>query len=167
VLRAEGHGIDVVSVGSTPGWDSAPTVAGVTEARPGTYVFFDANQFRLRSTELDRCALTVRSSVVSAPRPGEVIIDAGIKAMSSDRSNRGDTLGIVLTPDGAPVPDVEFSRGYEEHGVLEGVGTGDWSVGDALRILPNHACGVVNMWSRVVVAEDGVVLDSWTPQARH
>lgn len=167
LLRAAGHTIDSVSVGSTPGWDSAPFVDGVTEARPGTYVFFDANQWRLGSADLGRCALHLHATVVSAPRSGEVVIDAGIKALSSDRSNRGDVAGTVLDADDAPVADATFSRAYEEHGVLEGRGTLRWKVGDRVRVLPNHACGVVNMWSRVVVVDGDRVVDIWTPVARH
>ncbi|HET7724501.1 MAG TPA: alanine racemase, partial [Propionibacteriaceae bacterium] len=76
-LRADGHEIDVVSVGSTPGLAAGPYVAGVTEARPGTYVFEDGNQVRLGSCGLDACALTVLARVVSTQRAGTVIIDAG------------------------------------------------------------------------------------------
>lgn len=165
-LRAAGVRVDTVSVGSTPGWDSAPFVPGVTEARPGTYVFFDANQWRLGSAEPAQCALHLHTTVVSAVRGGEVVVDAGIKALSSDRSNRGDTLGVVVDEAGEPLPGVAFARGYEEHGLVEGAVAG-WSVGDRLRVLPNHACGIVNMWSRVIVADDGDVVEQWTPVARH
>lgn len=165
-LRAAGIPVDAVSVGSTPGWDSAPFVSGVTEARPGTYVFFDANQWRLGSAEPAQCALHLHTTVVSAVRAGEVVVDAGIKALSSDRSNRGDTLGIVVDDAGAPVEGVAFARGYEEHGVVES-GAESWPVGERLRVMPNHACGIVNMWSRVIVADDGDVVGYWTPVARH
>ena len=40
-------------------------------------------------------------------------------------------------------------------------------VGERLRILPNHACGVVNMWSRIAIVDDTDVVDMWTPVARH
>lgn len=166
-LRAVGIAVGSVSVGSTPGWDSAPFVPGVTEARPGTYVFFDANQWRLGSTTPDRCALHLHTTVVSTVRSGEVVVDAGIKALSSDRSNRGDTLGIVVGADGEPLRDVAFPLAYEEHGLLDGAATAGMSVGDRLRILPNHACGSINMWSRVHIVENDDVLDSWTPVARH
>lgn len=166
-LREDGHAIRVVSVGSTPGWDSAPFVPGVTEARPGTYVFYDANQWRLGSADLSQCALTVLSTVVGAPRFGDVVIDAGIKTMSSDRSNRDASLGQVLTGDAASIADAQFVRAYEEHGIVEGPAVADLNVGDAVRILPNHACGVVNMHSRVAVVEGGVAVDEWATMARH
>src|SRR5699024_5118066 len=43
-LRADGLQVPSVSVGSTAGARSAPRVPGVTEARPGTYVYGDENQ---------------------------------------------------------------------------------------------------------------------------
>lgn len=166
-LRQAGHQIEVVSVGSTPGWDSAPLVDGVTEARPGTYVFFDANQFRLGSTSLENCALTVRTTVVSTQHDSSIVVDAGIKAMSSDPSNYGSTLGIPISESGEVIESLEFVRGYEEHGVLEGMASKRFAVGDAIHILPNHACGVVNMWSRIYVIENGKIVGVWTPVGRH
>lgn len=166
-IRAAGIRVDIVSVGSTPGWDSAPAVPGVTEARPGTYVFGDANQLRLESVTLDQCALTVLASVVSTQREGAVIVDAGIKAMSSDRSNRGSTFGLALTADRGLDDDVEFSIAYEEHGTLAGDGVSGLRVGDTISILPNHACGVVNMWGTVHVLDDDGVTQTWHTVARH
>jgi D-serine deaminase-like pyridoxal phosphate-dependent protein len=166
-LLQAGHQIDVVSVGSTPGWDSAPLVDGVTEARPGTYVFFDANQIRLESTTLENCALTVRTTVVSTHQSGSVVIDAGIKAMSSDPSNKGLTWGIPLRVSGEIIELLEFTKAYEEHGILEGVGAKTLRVGDVINILPNHACGVVNMWSNIYVVNDGIVVETWSPVGRY
>lgn len=164
-LREAGIPIAIVSVGSTPGWDSAPLVDGVTEARPGTYVFSDANQLRLESTTLENTAITVLASVVSTQRPGAVIIDAGIKAMSSDGSNRGRTFGLALAADGQLDTGLEFAVAYEEHGRLDGAHT--FRVGDTVRILPNHACGVVNMWSFVKVIDSSGAVETWSPVARH
>lgn len=164
-IRAAGIPLSVVSVGSTPGWDSAPLVDGVTEARPGTYVFGDANQLRLESVSLDQCALTVVSSVISTQRQNAVIIDAGIKAMSSDRSNRGNSYGLPLTASGEIDSTLEFSVAYEEHGRLDG--NHHLVVGDTVRILPNHACGVVNMWSLVNVIDGSGAIHTWSPVARH
>ncbi|MDZ8274872.1 alanine racemase [Microbacterium aquimaris] len=167
LIRAEGIAVPAVSVGSTPGWDSAPFVEGVTEARPGTYVFFDANQWRLGSAPLDACALHLHTTVISTVRDGEAAIDAGIKALSSDGSNRDRSFGLVVDDGGAPLEDLEFVRAYEEHGVLDGPAADTMRVGERLRILPNHACGVVNMWSRIAIVDDTDVVDMWTPVARH
>jgi D-serine deaminase-like pyridoxal phosphate-dependent protein len=166
-LRAAGFNVERVSVGSTPGWDSAPLVRGITEARPGTYVFFDANQLRLGSCEIDQCAVTVLASVVSTPRDGAAVVDAGVKAMSSDRSNRGNTLGLPLTAARQLEPGLEFGVAYEEHGLLSGPLASALAVGQRMQILPNHACGVTNMWSRVYVVDGEEVVADWAQVARH
>ena len=166
-LRDAGFEIDIVSVGSTPGATSTPFADGVTEARPGTYVYYDANQVRLASATLADCALTVLATVVSTQREGRVIIDAGIKAMSSDAIASAGSLGIACTTAGQPLDDVVFSEGNEEHGFLTGAGAHRLHVGDQVRIVPNHACGATNMWSLVDVARDDQVIARWPISARH
>ena len=164
-LQVAGFEMNVVSVGSTPGSTSTPTVSGVTEARPGTYVFNDANQVVVGSTPLSGCALTVAARVVSTPRPGEAIIDAGSKSMSSDGPNSGVGFGRVLAEDGE-YADIVFRRANEEHGFLRGPGVETLKVGDVVRIVPNHACATVNMWSRAaVIGVDGRI-EEWKVRAR-
>ncbi|MDN3359179.1 alanine racemase [Actinomadura sp. DC4] len=165
-LRAAGLDCPIVSVGSTPGATSAPFAEGVTEARPGTYVYYDSGQVRLGSATLDRCAQTVLTRVVSAQRPGTVIVDAGVKAMSSD-GLAGGSLGTVCDPSGRPLEDVVFGNGNEEHGYLTGPGTARLTVGDLLRVVPNHACGTTNMWSGLHVVEGGHAVERWPIAARH
>jgi D-serine deaminase-like pyridoxal phosphate-dependent protein len=166
-LRAAGHDCVVVSVGSTPGATSAPFADGVTEARPGTYVYYDANQVALGGAEPGRCALTVLTRVISTQRAGTVIVDAGIKAMSSDASLGAGGLGTVCDAAGVPLHGVTFAAGNEEHGYLTGPGTARLRVGDPLRVIPNHACGAVNMWSAVHVVDGDRVIDRWPIHARH
>ncbi|GLY87045.1 alanine racemase [Actinoallomurus iriomotensis] len=165
-LRAAGLDCPIVSVGSTPGATSAPFAEGVTEARPGTYVYYDSGQVRLGSATPDRCAQTVLTRVVSTQRRGTAIVDAGIKAMSSD-GLAGGSLGTVCDVAGRPLEDVLFANGNEEHGYLTGEGTARLRPGDLLRVIPNHACGTTNMWSRLHVVEDGRVVDRWPIRARH
>ena len=159
-LRAAGHTVEVVSVGSTPGATSAPFVEGITEGRPGTYVYYDANQVRLGSATLDRCALTVLARVVSTQRDGRAIIDAGVKAMSSDTIATAGGVGVVLDR-----PGVTFAEANEEHGFL--LHSGGFAVGDLVRVVPNHACGTTNMWSRVHAVRGTAVLGEWAISARY
>ncbi|TDV57785.1 alanine racemase [Actinophytocola oryzae] len=164
-LRLAGHPIDVVSVGSTPGATSAPFVAGVTEARPGTYAYHDANQVRLGSTTIDRCALTVLARVVSVQRDGRAIIDAGVKAMSSDTIAVAGSVGVAVDPAGVPLPGVTFAEANEEHGFL--FHSGGFAVGDLVRLVPNHACGTTNMWSHAYAVRRTEVLAEWPIAARY
>ena len=166
-LRDAGHACPIVSVGSTPAASSSPSVAGVTEARPGTYVYYDANQIANGSAGLDDCAQTVLARVVSTQRAGRAIIDAGSKAMSSDANPTAGGLGLVCDLNVRPLDGVRFAAANEEHGYLTGPGTAALSVGDALRIVPNHACTATNMWSRLhAVAPDGTA-ETWEIRARH
>lgn len=166
-LRAAGHEAPVVSVGSTPGAMSAPFAPGVTEARPGTYVYFDANQTRLGSCQLSDCALTVLARVLSVQRDGRAITDAGTKAMSSDTIAAAGSVGIACDADVVPLEGVTFFDGNEEHGFLLDAGQTRLKVGDLVRLVPNHACGTTNMWSHVTVVRGGVAIDDWPIHARH
>lgn len=161
-LRDAGHASPIVSVGSTPGASSTPAVPGVTEARPGTYVYYDANQLGNGSATLDDCAQTVLARVVSTQREGRAIIDAGTKSMSSDANPTAGGLGLVCDSSLRPLEGVKFAAANEEHGYLTG---GSPRVGDLVRIVPNHACTATNMWSELyAVGED---VETWRVLARH
>ncbi|MFC8681490.1 alanine racemase [Microbacterium ureisolvens] len=160
-IRNDGMPLSSVSVGSTAGARSAPTVAGITEARPGTYVYGDENQVAIGTVEPENTAITVLSRVISVERGEPVLVDAGIKAMSSDGSLHGDgRIGTVASAHGGVL-----ATGHEEHGFLRG--SAGLRVGDTVRIRPNHACGLSNMHSHVVAVEDGVVVDVWRVLGRH
>lgn len=161
-IRDAGFECETVSVGSTPSSASAPFVEGVTEARPGTYVFYDDNQTYLGACTHDDCAVSIVARVVSRPRKNEAIIDAGIKAMSSDKSLRGNGFGFVHGFD-----DIAFPTAYEEHGLLVGTGADTLNVGDLVKIIPNHVCGAVNMWSKALIIKDGTLTGEWNIVARH
>ncbi|MGX1933179.1 alanine racemase [Microbacterium resistens] len=160
-IRADGIEVRSVSVGSTPGARSAPTVPGVTEARPGTYVLGDENQVRIGTVDPADVAVSVRSRVLSTQPSEWAIIDAGIKAMSSDGSTHGDgRIGTVVSEGGGVVV-----TGHEEHGFLRGAANP--RVGDVVHIRPNHACGLMNMHAEAAVVADGVVEEVWRIRARH
>lgn len=165
-LRDAGHDLDLVSVGSTPGSTSAPFAKGVTEGRPGTYAYFDANQIRLGSCTIEDCALTVLSRVVSVQRAGRPIIDAGVKAMSSDTIAVAGSVGLVCASSGAALPGAVFTEANEEHGFLRDDGAG-LRVGDLVRLVPNHACGTTNMWSHAFAVRGDRVLAEWPISARY
>lgn len=165
-LRADGLELPSVSVGSTAGARSAPGVAGVTEARPGTYVYGDENQVAIGTVDPADTAMTVLSRVISTQRGDPVLIDAGLKAMSSDASMHGDgRIGTVVPDPGSGERSGVLASGNEEHGYLRG--SSSLQVGDLLLLRPNHACGLTNMHSQLVVVEDGVVVDLWPVLGRH
>ena len=76
-LGAQGLAPRVVSGGSTPAAWRMHEVAGITEVRPGTYVYNDRATAAVGACEWDECALTVLATVVSTSVPGQAVIDAG------------------------------------------------------------------------------------------
>src|SRR5439155_15710265 len=99
LLRKAGIDTREVSIGSTPTAGLALR-GGVTEMRPGTYIYGDANQVILGSQRLEDCALSVVATVVSTPAPDRAVVDAGSKALSADLRVGGlNSYGMVLGRD--------------------------------------------------------------------
>src|SRR3712207_2324477 len=157
-MRERGIGVDDVSVGSTPTAEYVAKVDGVTEIRPGTYVFYDRMQARLGACSLDECAAVVVCTVVSRPAPHLVIIDGGSKTFATDVGPGAEPLNLEGYGHVVGYPDAVLERLTEEHGMLSVDGDCDLEVGDTLQIIPNHICSTVNLHDEVyIVGEDGGV----------
>ncbi|MDO8213549.1 alanine racemase [Conexibacter sp. CPCC 206217] len=164
-LRADGHAVEIVSTGSTPGVAGTLSVPGLTEVRPGNYVFNDANQLALGVAPAARCALSVLTTVVSTPTPQRAIVDAGSKALTLDRGAHGTqtTTGFGVV---AERPGITLVALSEEHGWLQVAEGEPIAVGEQLTIIPNHACPVVNAFAEADVQRDGRTVQRWTVDAR-
>jgi D-serine deaminase-like pyridoxal phosphate-dependent protein len=162
LIRAAGVPIEHVSVGSTPAAWFTPAVPGVTEMRPGTYVFHDNNAFRHGRIGPDRCAARVLATVVSRPAVDRAVVDTGSKALALDRSQSHPGYGYIVGH-----PDAIIARLSEEHGVVELRGDEPgFAVGDRIEIIPNHICPAVNLTDELVIVEGGRVIDRWAVAAR-
>jgi D-serine deaminase-like pyridoxal phosphate-dependent protein len=159
-LQEAGYGGSEVSVGSTPTSRYAARVPGVTEIRPGTYVFSDRTQVHLGWGELGDCALTILSTVVSRPTTTRAIVDVGTKGLTSDPAPTPGFGAVV----GRPRIDVESLT--EEHGILSLPEAEDLAVGDRVEIIPNHACGALNMFDSVYVLRGGEIYERWDVAGR-
>ena len=162
-LRAEGLAIAHVSVGSTPAAAYTPTVPGVTEMRPGTYVFNDVAGFRYGKLGPDRCALRVAATVVSRPAADRAVLDAGAKALALDKSLAHPGHGWIVGHERA-----EIARLSEEHGVvvLPEEERDAFRVGDRIEIVPNHVCVAVNLADELLIVDGGRVAETWAIAAR-
>lgn len=137
-MRAADLATDVVSGGGTPAAMQAHEVPSVTEHRAGTYVFNDTLTVERGAASLDDCALTVLTTVVSRPTPDRAILDAGSKTFSSDG---GTPVGHVVD-----FPAARIYKMNEEHGYVDvGECSAKPEIGDRLHVIPNHACGTMNM----------------------
>lgn len=154
----------VVSGGSTPTLWRSHEIPGVTEIRPGTYVFNDRTTAAVGACERDDCALTVLATVVSTAVPGQAVIDAGTKALGREpmRGVEGEGFGALRDR-----PEVVVARMSEEHGILDLART-DWRprVGDRVRVVPNHVCIVVHLNDLVYGVRGATVERSWRVEAR-
>ena len=157
------HGLEVetVSAGGTPAmWRAGDLLPTVTEYRVGTYAFHDRATIAAGAATLDDVALTVAATVVSRPTPQRAIIDAGSKALSSDLGPDG-SFGLVLE-----APSSTLVRLDEEHGYVELADSDELNLGEQVRVVPNHACAVPNLFEELVTVRDGAVVDRWLVAAR-
>ncbi|WNQ12354.1 alanine racemase [Paenibacillus aurantius] len=163
-LRKEGFEITVVSAGSTPSSPHVAGMPGITEIRPGTYVFGDLMQVKLGAHKLEHCALTVKVTVISRPAEDRAVIDAGTKVFSSDGEDSPIGTGRGYVP-GRPGITLEWMT--EEHGMLrlapEEQGL---KIGEQLEVIPVHCCAVVNLTDQVAAVRQGHVVELWKVSAR-
>jgi D-serine deaminase-like pyridoxal phosphate-dependent protein len=175
-LRAAGMPCPVVSVGSTPTATHAKNLNGVTEMRPGVFVFQDVFQAEIGSCAMDDIAVSVLATVTGHhPERGEIVIDAGGLALSKDRSTasgpRDVGYGLVVDETcGHGLPEMFVAGVSQEHGIVRAM-SGDLPYerlmpGTRVRVLPNHACFTAAAYDAYSVVDGGAedtraVVDTW------
>jgi D-serine deaminase-like pyridoxal phosphate-dependent protein len=135
---------------------------GITEIRPGNYVFYDATQVALGVVPLERCALSVLATVTSRPAPDRLILDSGSKALAAERlTTLTSEFGMVEGH-----PELRVARLYEEQAIVHAEQPSDIPVGARVRVVPNHACAAANLHSQMLVVEEGAMVDVWPVATR-
>jgi len=168
-LEAAGLPVPEISVRSTPTVLAAERFDGITEIRPGNYVFMDRSPLRLGLVTWKQVALTVLATVISR-NDDYLIVDAGSKTFSSDAGAHGSAaaggfaVGWPLEQFGEAGQERVLVRLSEEHGFVPRSGT-DLSLGACLRFIPNHACPVANLARRLLVRH-GDAVEEWPVDAR-
>ena len=170
-VRAAGLPCDVVSAGSTPTAVHGRSFAGLSEIRPGVYMFMDLAQHGLGVCDWRDIAVSVLATVISQqPAHGRIIIDAGGLALSKDTSaNRrlpGAGYGWLLDMAGQRrLGDLRVAAVDQEHGFVEGADLPhhELPVGTKVRVLPNHACMTAAAYDEyaVVAGPEPTVVDTW------
>jgi D-serine deaminase-like pyridoxal phosphate-dependent protein len=161
---AAGVPIREVSVGSTPTARIVAKVPGVTEIRPGTYVFNDVDQMRLGTATEANCGARVLATVVARPWGDRFVIDAGSKCFTSDGGDgppfpgRGVIVGR---------PDLRLDALTEEHGAghVE-PGGAQLSIGDRVEVIPLHVCPAVNLFDVAHGVRGGSILREFAIEGR-
>ncbi|KAF4141640.1 putative serine dehydratase domain [Phytophthora infestans] len=186
-LEANGIAVRVVSVGSTLTEPARKSFAGITEIRPGNYVFLDRTPVRMGLFSVQDVALTVLATVVSSNQYN-FIVDAGSKVLSSDGARSAGEFGsscfglafyekdfgrVVKEPiqnktvldDGEELICFEVTSLSEEHGWVKKIdGIPSPGIGERLVIIPNHSCVVSNLTNKFYV--QGEQPKSWTLLSR-
>jgi D-serine deaminase-like pyridoxal phosphate-dependent protein len=160
LLSASGIACERISSGGTPDMWHAADSDVVTEYRPGTYIYLDRYQVAKGVGTNDDCALTVLATVVSKPTSTRAILDSGSKALTSD------TLGMEGFGEIVGVPGALVAGLSEEHGNVALKEGAYLAIGDRVRILPNHACVVSNLFDKVHLVSGDRVIDTLPVAAR-
>ncbi len=168
-VRDLGISVSELSVGSTPTIRAIDDLTGITEVRPGNYLFYDAFQTAIGSCAVDDVAFSVLATVISVnPEQERAVIDAGALALSKDP---GPThldpycgFGLPVTiEDQHPLPGLRLITLTQEHGTLTGPGVAALRPGTRIRILPNHSCLSAACFDRYHVLHGTEVVDEWRP----
>jgi D-serine deaminase-like pyridoxal phosphate-dependent protein len=148
LLKKSGIAAPVVSGGSTPTSYFAHHVPEYTEIRPGTYIYNDHNCLAAGWCSIEDCAARLVCTVVSDAVPGKVVLDAGSKALTSDRLGPDpEKGGHGLLPE---YPGAKVVRLSEEHGEVDLAACAIRpKVGDRVHVIPNHICPCVNLFDNV------------------
>ena len=173
LLKGENVAVPALSVGSTPAMAAVEKLDGVSEVRPGNYVFHDFTQLAGGVCGAEDCAVTVLASVVSHQRGADhAVVDAGALALSKDPGPNDPVQARGLGPVVRGLagheldPELQVHAVSQEHGMVGGDGTkaveGRLKVGEKVRILPNHSCLTVAMFDAYHVVRGEDVVDGWT-----
>ena len=157
-LRAAGIPCPIVSGGSTPTALHSRDFTGITEMRPGVYVFNDLDQEYIGACAAGDIALSVLASVIGHyPHRNQLLVDAGALALSKDISAQEFQpkvgYGTIADPPAAGMAVIECSQ---EHGFVaadDPLPYGNLPIGARVRILPNHACITAAAYDRYYVVD--------------
>ena len=167
-LQSDGLPVREVSVGATPAVLATECFEGITEIRPGNYVFLDLLPVRVGVARMADVALSVLATVISR-NERYFVTDAGSKTLTSDTGVHGMTgnqgFGLAYPASGFLQSDCEMivEKVSEEHGMVGRNGF-DLAIGSKVRVVPVHSCPVANLArSYVALTPDG--LESWPVDA--
>jgi 3-hydroxy-D-aspartate aldolase len=161
-LRQQGLECSIVGGAGTGTFELESHSGVYTEIQAGSYVFMDADYARNldatgESVTTFHHALFVLSTVMSLPRQGVAVLDAGHKAVAVDSG-----LPLVWQQ-----PEVRYVGASDEHGKLDiGSETAAPKLGEKLRLVPGHCDPTVDRYDWYVGVRKGRVECLWPVSAR-
>jgi D-serine deaminase-like pyridoxal phosphate-dependent protein len=161
-LRQQGLACPIVGGAGTGTFEIEAQSGVYTEMQAGSYVFMDADYARNMDADgapvgTFRHALFVLATVMSAPKPGLAVLDAGHKAVAVDSG-----LPVVWQR-----PEVRYVSASDEHGKLDVASeTTMPKLGEKLRLVPGHCDPTVDRYDWYVGVRGGRVECLWPVAAR-
>jgi D-serine deaminase-like pyridoxal phosphate-dependent protein len=157
LLQKHGHDVQLLTGASTGTYNIDPEIQGLTELQSGSYVFMDVEYRRIGGSsgkvyEDFSPSLSVLSTVVH--RSGnKAIVDAGLKAFSTDRP---------FGPEPLDLNGVHYEFAGDEHGrlILEDTSR-NVRLGDKLRFIAPHCDPTVNLYDRFFCVHGEDVEEEW------
>lgn len=161
LLREAGITCPTVSGGGTGSCNDDFHHDAITEIQAGSYIFMDADYAGNRETgdvkQAFRQSLFVKAGVISNPAVDRIVIDAGLKALSTDSG----------MPQLRDHPDLVYGRGGDEHGILIAPLIGERiKLGAAVWLVPSHCDTTLNLYDWIVAIRGNTVEQVWALEGR-
>ncbi len=155
-LRQQGLDCPVVG-GAGTGTYAQEVASGIyNEVQCGSYCFMDADYARNTDAPGFQQALFVLATVMSTALPGVAVVDAGLKALSTDSG-----MPLVWQR-----PGLRYASASDEHGKLVCEHGERPALGDKLLLVPGHCDPTVDRYDWYVGVRDGRVECLWPVAAR-
>jgi 3-hydroxy-D-aspartate aldolase len=152
-MIAAGLPVEIVSTGETWSYDIAGDMPEVTEIQGGSYLVMETSYEYIEDFQLAGKVLT---SIISVPRQGTAIGDAGARAV-------GGMKGLPRVEGRPGVEAVNMDTDRTVFQVAEGA---ELAVGDQVMLLPGQQDAMVSRWDRFIGIRDGMVEAVWDIEAR-
>src|SRR5262245_19247500 len=158
LFEKQGLPIDIVSGGSSGTFDIDSELDGLTELQSGSYCVMDLDYRRIGGQsggdyDAFEMALSVLTTVISVPSAEMAMVDAGLKAFSTDKP---------FVPEPVEWPGVEYSWAGDEHGRLTLTQAGRLPrLGDRIEFFPPHCDPTINLYDKIHVMRGDKVEATW------
>ncbi len=152
-LESAGLPVEIVSTGETWSYDVAGDIPGVTEVQGGSYLLMETAYSYMTDFEF---AGRVLSTIISVPRSGVAVGDAGVRAV-------GAMKGVPAVVDR---PGVVVERLDLDHAVFSFGPSVSLRVGDQVALIPGQQDAMVSRWDRFIGLRGGRVEEVWDITAR-
>lgn len=146
LIRSAGFSVEIVSAGATGTYSISGRFPGITEIQAGSYLLMDTD-YRTVCTDFD-LALSVLGTVISRTQNERLVLDVGLKAISSERGQP-----VLKNLAGA-----HLRKLHAEHAIIDILDPNlPVQIGDQVEIWAHYSDATVNLHRQMFGARDGKV----------